>query len=108
MSFLYIFSFVVQKMASQAWCQREKVKNKTWFVRILLTVFYRTVEVISDMVFWFIHKKREKTILPAINNLLLLESASSLARKIRTQKVSLFGNVEKFETFDSYILYCFR
>nr|CAH0104196.1 unnamed protein product [Daphnia galeata] len=75
-------------MASQAWCQKEKVKNKTWFVRILLTVFYRTVEVISDMVFWFIHKKREKTILPAIDNLLLLESASSLARKIRTQKVT--------------------
>ncbi|XP_046437078.1 fatty-acid amide hydrolase 2-like [Daphnia pulex] len=75
-------------MASQAWCQKEKVKNKAWFVRILLTVFYRTIEIISDMVFWLIHKKKEKTILPAFDNLLLLESASNLARKIRTRKVT--------------------
>ncbi|EFX90254.1 hypothetical protein DAPPUDRAFT_205366 [Daphnia pulex] len=40
------------------------------------------------MVFWLIHKKKEKTILPAFDNLLLLESASSLARKIRTRKVT--------------------
>jgi fatty acid amide hydrolase 2 len=76
-------------MASQAWCQKEKVKNKAWFVRLILTVFYRTIEIISDMVFWLIHKKKEKTILPAFDNLLLLESASSLARKIRTRKVYL-------------------
>lgn len=77
-------------MASQAWCQREKVKNKTWFVRILLTVFFRTIEFISDMIFWIIHQKKEKTLLPPIENLLLLESASSLARKIRDQKVEIF------------------
>ncbi|XP_032781058.1 fatty-acid amide hydrolase 2 [Daphnia magna] len=75
-------------MASQAWCQKERVKNKAWFVRVLLTVFFRIIEIISDMIFWFIHKKKEKTILPPIENLLLLESASSLARKIRDQKIT--------------------
>lgn len=75
-------------MASkQAWCQKEKVKNKTWFLGIVLTIVYRTIEIISDTIFWLIHKKKEKIVLPPIDNLLLLESASSLAKKIRMKKV---------------------
>ncbi len=88
--FLFILQNIESKMTSQApWCQQENIKTKTWLVGILLGVLYRTIEIISDFIFWLIHKKKEKIILPPIDNLLLLESASGLAKKIRTQKVGL-------------------
>lgn len=74
---------------SQAWCQEEKIKNKTWFFGLLLTVFFDIIEIISNAIFWFIYRNKEKSQLPAIENPILLESATTLARKIRTQKVKL-------------------
>jgi fatty acid amide hydrolase 2 len=74
---------------SQAWCQEEKVKNKTWFVGLLLTVFFSIVEIISDTIYWFLLRNKEKTKLPAIENPILLESATTLAKKIRTREVKL-------------------
>lgn len=70
-----------------AWCQKEKVKRKTGLLRVFLTVSFRVWEFISNTIFWFIFHNAEKKALPAIDNLLLMESASSLANKIRTQKV---------------------
>lgn len=75
-------------MASQAWCQKERVKKKTRVLGIFLTVLFRVIEAFSDFIFWLIHKKSDKVPLPPIDNFLLLESASSLATKIRTQKVN--------------------
>ena len=77
-------------MVSQAWCQEEGVKTKTWVVGIIITIFFRTVEIISDLIFGLIHMKKKKITLPPIDNVLLLESASSLAKKIRSQKVISF------------------
>ncbi|XP_046652428.1 fatty-acid amide hydrolase 2-like [Daphnia pulicaria] len=73
---------------SQVWCQEESVKNKTWFVRLLLAVFFGIVQIISDAIYWFIYRNKEKTQLPAIEDPILLESATSLAKKIRTQKIT--------------------
>ena len=72
---------------SQAWCQEEKIKYKTWFVGLLFTVFFNVIEIISDAIYWFIYRNKKKTQLPAIENPILLESATSLAKKIRRQKV---------------------
>lgn len=49
---------------------------------------YQIFCIISAGVFWLINIRNKKAVLPPINNLLLLESASSLALKIRTQKVT--------------------
>jgi fatty acid amide hydrolase 2 len=82
---------------SQVWCQEESVKNKTWFVRLLLAVFFGIVQIISDAIYWFIYRNKEKTQLPAIEDPILLESATSLAKKIRTQKVKLFPIKNPFQ-----------
>lgn len=73
-------------MSSQG--QKERRTKKAWFLQLFLTVFFRVVEIISDTIFWLIYRKTEKITLPPLDNLLLLESASSLALKIRTQKVN--------------------
>lgn len=72
----------------KAWCQKENVKKKTGFVAIILTLLFRTWEFVSDTIFWLLYRNAEKTNLPPFENPLLLESATSLATKIRTQKVS--------------------
>lgn len=74
----------------QPWCQKEKVKKKTRALGLFLCFFYRTLEIISEFVFWLMYRNAKKQVLPPIDNLLLLESASSLALKIRTKKVILF------------------
>ncbi len=76
-------------MASQpqAWCQGKDVKIKTWIVGVLLGVLFTTIEIISNLIFELIHMRKKKISLPPIDNLLLLESASSLSEKIRKKKV---------------------
>ena len=74
-------------MVSQPWCQEKGVKNKTWIVGILITIFFRTFEIIADLIFKLFYMRIKKISLPPIDNSLLLESASSLAKKIRAQEV---------------------
>ena len=76
-------------MASQAWCQREGVRNKTWILGFILMVMYRIVEFVSDTLFGLYYSRNQKLFLPAFEDPLLIESASSLAFKIRTKKVNI-------------------
>jgi len=49
---------------------------------------FRIVEVFSNVLFWVVyHGSGEK--MPPIQNLLLLDTATAIAHKIRTRKVSL-------------------
>ena len=74
-------------MAQLAWCQKEDVKNKTWIIEMVVTFFFRMFEFVTDAVFSFMHRNTQKITLPPISNPLLLDSASSLAHKIRTRQV---------------------
>ena len=71
------------------WCQRENVKKKTWILGIVLTLLFRLLEIVSDTIFWLIHYNAKPQVLPPITNGLLLESGTSLAEKIRNQKVNM-------------------
>merc|ERR1712071_643745 len=62
--------------------------NKTTIFTFMFGLTYQIFCIISAGVFWLINIRNKKAVLPPINNLLLLESASSLALKIRTQKVT--------------------
>ena len=73
----------------EAWCQSDGVKNKTWIVRVMLTVLFRLWEITTDTIFWLLYRNAKRTPLPEIDNLLLLDSATSLAAKIRNRKVLL-------------------
>ena len=75
--------------SSLAWCQEDKLRNKTWLASVIFAFLFRSVEMISDLIFWLLYNMKAKITLPPINNPLLLESASSLAKKIRTREVSL-------------------
>lgn len=77
------------------WCQREKVKKKTWILGIVLTLLFRLIEIVSDTIFWLIHYNAKPQVLPPITNGLLLESGTSLAEKIRNQKVNIPFDVLK-------------
>ena len=66
------------------------VKKPSWFVSVIVPVLFRLWELIVDAVFWLKHLNAKKTILPAIDNPLLLQSATSLAHQIRTRKVIQF------------------
>ncbi|KAJ9597825.1 hypothetical protein L9F63_011320 [Diploptera punctata] len=58
-------------------------------------LFFRFMEVVTNALFWLVyHGSGEK--MPPIENLLLLDTASALAHKIRTKKVT---SVEAVETF---------
>ena len=74
-------------MAQRARCQKEEVKKKTWIIGMVVTFFFRMFELATDAVFSFMHRNTHKIALPPICNPLLLDSASSLAHKIRTQQV---------------------
>jgi len=79
-------------MANKSEGKNGKRKILEFFLRIIFRIF----EFITDSIFWFMNRKNEKTELPPITNLLLLESASSLALKIRTQKVTSEEVVQAF------------
>jgi len=69
------------------WQNRKKMRS---VLSSIIRIIFRIFECIVDGIFWLFNRKNQKTDLPPITNLLLLESASSLAIKIRTQKVSPF------------------
>lgn len=64
-----------------------RVEKPKWPITALFTITFQIWELIVNFVFWLMHRNAKKTILPAIDNPLLLESATNLAFKIRTQKV---------------------
>jgi hypothetical protein len=56
------------------------------FKMICQRLLFRIVEVVSSVLFWVVyHGSGEK--MPPIENLLLLDSATAIAHKIRTRKV---------------------
>ncbi|XP_066968821.1 fatty-acid amide hydrolase 2 isoform X1 [Macrobrachium rosenbergii] len=65
-----------------------------------LDLFLRTVrismEIISRLVFWIVYRGNQHTPLPPITNLILLDSASTLAVKIRTRKLTSEEVVRSF------------
>jgi fatty acid amide hydrolase 2 len=55
-------------------------------------LLFRIVEVVSNVLFWVVyHGSGEK--MPPIQNLLLLDTATAIAHKIRTRKVSFWLKV---------------
>lgn len=58
------------------------------WVDLLLRTVRLAMEVFSRLVFGLMYRGDPHTPLPPITNLVLLESATSLATKIRTKKVS--------------------
>lgn len=58
------------------------------FKQVAARVFHRVVELVARTLFSIVYFGSKEKVSP-INNMLLLESASSLAFKIRTQKVLL-------------------
>lgn len=64
--------------------------DKTWndYGRRVTRVIFGFVECIFQLLFGLVYGGR-KECMPPIKDLLLLESASSIALKIRTRKVSL-------------------
>lgn len=57
------------------------------YCRATLRILYRLYDFLVKMLFTFIYGKTGRK-MPPIRNLLLLDSASTLAYKIRTKKVS--------------------
>ena len=90
-------------MSQLAWCQKEEVKKKTWIIGMVITFFFRMFELVTDAVFSFVHRNTQKITLPPINNPLLLDSASSLAHKIRTRQVYTREGVFCHLSMQSYI-----
>ncbi len=69
--------------------KNRSVEKRSRLVHIVLTILFRLWELVTDTIFWFMHRNDQtKTVLPAITDPLILESAVSLAEKIRTQKAS--------------------
>ncbi len=54
----------------------------------ILSVFFKFIELITDSIFKFLHRNAESKKLPPIENHILMQSATSLASKIRNQSVS--------------------
>jgi hypothetical protein len=69
-------------------------------------LLFRVVEVVSNVLFWVVyHGSGEK--MPPIQNLLLLDTATAIAHKIRTRKVSLWLKVlltHKFQVLRNFLL----
>jgi len=77
--YIYMYFFILQ-MASN------RIKELKIICQYLV---FRIVEVLSNVFFWVVyHGSGEK--MPPIQNLLLLDTATAIAHKIRTRKVSLW------------------
>ena len=78
--YIYIYIYFILQMASNG------IKELKIICQCLV---FRIVEVISNVLFWVVyHGSGEK--MPPIQNLLLLDTATAIAHKIRTRKVSLW------------------
>lgn len=55
---------------------------------VAMSIFHRLLMIVGRLIFKFIYGEKGQA-MPAINDLTLTESATSLAAKIRSQKVSL-------------------
>lgn len=65
---------------------RTNPPNKFGFLRMLETWSFRLFNIIARFIFQLIYGVKGQT-MPAISDPILLESASSLAKKIRNQEV---------------------
>ncbi|KAG1663618.1 Fatty-acid amide hydrolase 2-A [Nymphon striatum] len=66
-----------------------------YFLAKFVKLIFQFIEIITDIVFGWIYKDRNIR-LPPITNSILLESATSLAKKIRTKKVKSKDVVQAF------------
>ncbi|KAG5681224.1 hypothetical protein PVAND_010678 [Polypedilum vanderplanki] len=73
-----------------------EVKKKRSFVKIVLNIIHRFLTVIARFLYRNLIYGEKGKIVPPIKNLLLLEPASVLAMKIRTQKVTSVEVVRAF------------
>lgn len=62
------------------------------FKATALTLFHRFCMIVGRLIFKFVYGEKGQA-MPPINNLLLTEPATSLAAKIRTQKVREMGAI---------------
>ena len=56
---------------------------------VVLSILFKILELVSDAIFSFLHRNVKTEKLPPFKNLILLDSATSLAAKIRNQTVSV-------------------
>jgi len=62
----------------------------------ILSVFFKFIELITDSIFKFLHRNAESKKLPPIENHILMQSATSLASKIRNQSLTSEDVVRAF------------
>ena len=65
------------------------MRTETGLLDVAISLLFRIFQFICNLCFWLIYRNEKPVKLPDIDNLMLLESASSLALKIRNRKVSL-------------------
>lgn len=68
--------------------------NRMWWMDLLLRTFRLVLEAASRVIFGIMYHGAPNNPLPPITNLVLLESATALATKIRTKKVLIFTMFE--------------
>lgn len=98
--FLFIMSYYLSKI----------VKNvrspKKWLISIVMYFYRLFTGYLTDRFFGFLNVfGRKSSALPPVQNPLLLDSAISLAAKIRKKQVSLAIIYLKFQTLDEFV--CF-
>ena len=71
---------------------------------VVLSILFKILELVSDAIFSFLHRNVKTEKLPPFKNLILLDSATSLAAKIRNQTVSvnIIISVYKCSSYNSY------
>lgn len=68
--------------------ERAKGRKKMSFGKTVINILHRIIVLLIRMLCQFIHGEKGQS-MPPIKNLILLDSATTLAFKIRTKKVSL-------------------
>ena len=69
--------------------RKEKTNRTVAILGVVLSILFKILELVSDAIFSFLHRNVKTEKLPPFKNLILLDSATSLAAKIRNQTVSV-------------------
>ena len=77
------------KMTRLACNHKEKTNRTVVIIGVVLSILFKVFELVSDAIFSFLHRNDKTEKLPSFKNLILLDSATSLAAKIRNQTVSV-------------------